>query len=89
RLADYLGVSRRRLKTGTAVQVQSITGYVVGAVPPFGHVQTLRTVVDTAVYDQSILYGGGGEINALLRLTPAELRRIVGAETADLAMRET
>jgi len=88
RLADYLGVSRRRLKTGTAVQVQSITGYVVGAVPPFAHARVLRTVVDTAVYNQPILYGGGGEINALLRLTPAELRRIVGTETADLAERE-
>lgn len=81
-LADYLGVSRRRLKTGTAKEVQAMTGYVVGAVPPFGHVQPLRTVVDTAVYEQSILYGGGGEINALLRIAPAELRRVVGGETA-------
>lgn len=85
RLADYLGVSRRRLKTGTADQVQAVTGYQVGSVPPFGHRVVLRTVVDTAVYTQPILYGGGGETNALLRLTPAELRRIVGGETADLA----
>ncbi len=83
-LADYLGVSRRRLKTGTAKQVQAITGYVVGAVPPFGHAEKLRTVVDTAVYDQSVIYGGGGETNALMRLEPAELRRVVGAETADI-----
>lgn len=87
RLADYLDVSRRRLKTGTADQVQAVTGYQVGFVPPFGHRVVLRTVVDTAVYTQPILYGGGGETNALLRLTPAELRRIVGGETADLAER--
>lgn len=85
RLADYLGVSRRRLKTAVADQVLAITGYPVGAVPPFGHLAPLRTVVDTAVYDQSIVYGGGGEIHALMRLTTAELRRVVGHEAAALS----
>ncbi len=85
KLADYLGVSRRRLKTADAEQVPAITGYVVGAVPPFGHRQPLRTVVATAVYDQTEVYGGGGEINALLHLTTTELRRIVGPETAPIS----
>lgn len=85
RLADYLGVSRRRLKTGNAEQVQSITGYAVGAVPPFGHRKKLRTIVAQLVYDQAIVYGGGGEINALMSVETAVLRQIVGTETADLA----
>ncbi len=85
RLADYLGVSRRRLKTAVAEQVLDITGYPVGAVPPFGHKRPLRTVVDTAVYDQTTIYGGGGEIHALMRLSTDELRRIVGSETALLS----
>lgn len=85
RLADYLDVSRRRLKTAVADQVLAITGYPVGAVPPFGHLAPLRTVVDTAVYDQSTVYGGGGEIHALMRLTTAELRRVVGHEAAALS----
>lgn len=86
-LADYLGVSRKRLKTATAGQVAAITGYVVGAVPPFGHRQPLRTVVDTAVYTQPLIFGGGGAVDALLRIAPAELRRIVGSESAALAER--
>ncbi len=53
RLADYLGISRRRLKTGNAEQVQAITGYVVGSVPPFGHKEKLRTIVEQSVYDQA------------------------------------
>lgn len=85
RLADYLGVSRRRLKTANAAKVQAITGYVVGSVPPFGHKEQIRTIVERAVYDQSVVYGGGGEIDALLRLETAVLRRVVGEETADLA----
>ena len=81
-LADYLGVSRRRLKTAQADVVLDITGYQVGAVPPFGHQTKLRTVVATAVYDQTIVYGGGGEVHALMKLTTDELKRVVGSETA-------
>lgn len=85
RLADYLGVSRRRLKTGNAEQVQAITGYVVGSVPPFGHKAKLRTIIEQSVYEQAVVYGGGGEIDALMRLETAVLRQIIGNETADLA----
>lgn len=85
RLADYLGVSRRRLKTGNAEQVQTITGYVVGAVPPFGHREKLRTIVEQSVYEQTVMYGGGGEIDALMRLETAVLRQIVGEETGDFS----
>lgn len=79
-LADYLGVSRRRLKTANAEKVLEITGYQVGAVPPFGHLQKLRTVVATAVYHQQTIYGGGGELDALMKLTTDELQRVVGTE---------
>ena len=82
RLADYLGVSRRRLKTANAEMVLVITGYPVGAVPPFGHKTKLRTVVATDVYQQQIIYGGGGEVHALMKLTTDELQRVVGGETA-------
>jgi prolyl-tRNA editing enzyme YbaK/EbsC (Cys-tRNA(Pro) deacylase) len=85
RLADYLGVSRRRLKTGNAEQVEAITGYVVGSVPPFGHKEKLRTIVEQSVYDQAVVYGGGGEIDALMRLETAVLRQIVGDETGDFS----
>jgi len=85
RLAEYLGISRRRLKTGKEEQVLEITGYAVGAVPPFGHRRQIRTIVDTAVYNQSTVYGGGGDTNALMRIEIEELRRAVGEETADLS----
>lgn len=86
-LADHLGVSRRRLKTANAEQVRAVTGYVVGSVPPFGHRKPLRTVVDTAVYDPPFVYGGGGDINALVRIDTAELRRVLGGEVAEISER--
>jgi len=88
KLADHLGVSRRRIKLATAEQVLDIAGFMVGTVPPFGHKRPfttpLRTVVETAVYDQTTVYGGGGEVHALVRVETIELKRVVGEETAVL-----
>ena len=85
-LADYLGVSRRRVKIASAAQVLAHTGYVAGSVPPFGYEQPIETVVETAVFQQSgVVYGGGGEVHALMALSVAELRRVVGSRVASLA----
>lgn len=85
-LADYLGVSRRRVKIANAEQVLMHTGYVAGSVPPFGYASPLRTIVETAVTNLPYphIYGGGGDVNALLQLTVAELQKVVGRETAEL-----
>ncbi len=85
RLADNLGVARRRMKIASAKEVLDHTGYMAGAVPPFGHKMPLPTVLESAVLTQNLVYGGGGEIHALMRLTIEELRRIVGDRVADLA----
>ena len=89
KLADYLGVSRRRVKLATAEQVLAIAGFMVGTVPPFGHKRPFNTIVETAVYDQTIIYGGGGDMHALLRVSTVELKRVVGEETAVLRKETT
>jgi prolyl-tRNA editing enzyme YbaK/EbsC (Cys-tRNA(Pro) deacylase) len=84
-LADFLGVSRRRVKIASAEQVLAHTGYVAGSVPPFGYSEPIETVVETAVTQQTgIVYGGGGEIHALMQLSVTELRRVVGGRVASL-----
>jgi len=84
-LADFLGVSRRRVKIASAEQVLTHTGYVAGSVPPFGYCEPIETVVETAVTQLSgLVYGGGGEIHALMQLTAAELRRVVGNRAVSL-----
>ncbi len=85
KLAAYLAVGRRKVKFASADKALSITGFVVGSMPPFGHRQTLRTLVDPAVLALDTIYGGGGAIDAMLRLTPRELLRVTGAETVPLS----
>jgi len=85
KLADYLAVGRGRVKFAAPEQALEITGYVVGSMPPFGHKQKLRTVIDAAVGRLETIFGGGGDINAMMRLTAAELMRVSAAEVARIS----
>lgn len=85
KLAEHQGVSRRQVRIARPKQVEKMTGYPVGTVPPFGHPRPLPTLIDEGVLAQSEVYGGGGAINALLRLDTAELQRVVQADVVSLA----
>lgn len=85
KLAAYLKVSRKRVKFAAPDQAFALTGYVVGSMPPFGHKQKLRTLIDPAVTRQEMIYGGGGEIDAMLRLTPDELLAATRGEITELS----
>jgi Cys-tRNA(Pro) deacylase len=78
-VARHYSVGRKRAKMTRAEQAFEITGYVVGAMPPFGHRTRLRTIVDPGVADHQEIFGGGGEIDAMLRLASEELLRVTGA----------
>lgn len=84
KLADHLGLSRRRTKLASAADVLAITGFAVGTVPPFGHKTALPTLIDQNVLTLTEIYAGGGDINALVHLTTAELLRVIPAEVVQL-----
>lgn len=85
KLAALLGVGRKKVKFASADEALDITGYVVGSMPPFGHRMPLRTFVDPSVMALDTVFGGGGDIDAMMRITPAELIRATGAQTAPVS----
>lgn len=83
RLAEVCGVERVRRARPRAVK--SLTGYEVGALPPLGHKRAIRTIIDREVLELDVVYGGGGAINRLLEISPKDIRRLTGAEVADIS----
>jgi len=81
-LAGHLRISPKRVKMANVDQVLQLTGYPAGALPPFGHKRSFRTVLARSLLSQQMIYAGGGSDRALMRLTVKELQRVVGAESA-------
>ena len=83
-IASYYGLSKKRVHLASAEQVAEFTGYAVGGLPPFGHLQLFPTLIDRRVLVQTTVYAGGGSETALLRLEPNQLTSVVPAVVLDL-----
>lgn len=83
-IATHFGVGRKRVKLADAAQVLDVTGYAIGAVPPFGQRQHLTTLMDPRVFEHEEVYAGGGAIDTLVRVSPIEIQRVTGAVKIDL-----
>lgn len=83
-IADLYQVGKKRVKLASPEMVLEISGYEVGAMPPFGHLQPLVTLIDPRVLDLPEAYAGGGAENALLRLDPQEILRATSGTVRDL-----
>jgi Cys-tRNA(Pro) deacylase len=85
-LAAYLEIPRRRLHMADPDTVLKLTGYPVGGVPPLGHRQKFRTILDPGVLEHEWVYGGGGTDSVLLRLQSAVLADHLNAEIVSLQL---
>jgi prolyl-tRNA editing enzyme YbaK/EbsC (Cys-tRNA(Pro) deacylase) len=68
------------MRLAKAKEVKEITGYDIGAVPPVGHKQKIRTIVDKKVSelnDSEIIYCGGGSHYHLLKISKSTLFKIL------------
>jgi len=83
-IADLYAVGKKKVKLATPEMVLEISGYEVGAMPPFGHRQLLTTLIDRRVLDFTDAYAGGGAENALAHLNPQDILRVTGAKVLDL-----
>lgn len=83
KLAGFFGVGRKRIRLASTGEVLARTGYPAGGVPPFGFDQPIVTLIDRGVFEQVVVYAGGGDERTLLRTTPAELVRVTSARMID------
>lgn len=80
--AAALGVPKASM--ADPAQVQRVTGYVVGAVSPFGQRKPLPTVVDCSALGWQQMFCSAGRRGWDVAVAPQDLIRLTGAVTADL-----
>ena len=75
-LRQCLGVTRMSMATPEEVLEQ--TGYLHGAVSPFGLSKPIRMLVDQGVFDEDEISLGSGVRNTTVIMKTADLRRALG-----------
>jgi prolyl-tRNA editing enzyme YbaK/EbsC (Cys-tRNA(Pro) deacylase) len=87
-IASMFSVGRKRVKLASAETVLEISGYEVGAMPPFGHLRKLPTLLDRGVLEHPEVYAGGGAENVLVRMEPEEILRATQAQVIELVEKD-
>ena len=60
--------------------VRQKTGFAIGGVPPVGHIQEIRILIDEDLLQYPEIYAAAGTPRALFKLTPAELQKITNGQ---------
>jgi len=79
-------VGAKHMSLAKADDVLRVTGYPVGAVPPFPLKTDVPAYIDPKVLEVEVVYCGGGDVDALLEVPTEELARITRAMPVDLAL---
>ena len=67
-----------------AETVKRVTGFSIGGVPPVGHRERLRTLVDEDLLNFTVVYAAAGTPNAVFAVSPTDLVGITEAEVANI-----
>ncbi|HEV2012207.1 MAG TPA: YbaK/EbsC family protein [Candidatus Limnocylindria bacterium] len=72
------------IRRATADEAKSATGFAIGGVPPFGHANALRVIVDDGLFAFATVWAAAGLPDAVFPIAPAELVRLSQAIEADV-----
>ena len=65
--------------------VREVTGYAIGGIPPVGHPDPVRTLMDEDLLRFETVWAAAGHPHAVFPIAPAALARAAGARVLRLA----
>jgi Cys-tRNA(Pro) deacylase len=83
RLAAVIG--KQDVRRATAREADELTGYTIGGIPPFGHVQRARVIMDRDLGSYETVWAAAGLPTAVFPVSPATLRILADANVAPIA----
>ncbi len=83
KMRKFIGADSVRL--ASADEVREIAGYEIGAVPPVGHKNRVRTLMDQEIRMLEFVTGGGGATDRLLTIKTKDIIRVVNPEICQIS----
>lgn len=74
-----------RVRIASREEVMSMTGYVVGGVPPFNHRTGVRVIADSSILRYDEVVTSGGSPDTLIKLRTSDLLMLSGASVHDIS----
>jgi prolyl-tRNA editing enzyme YbaK/EbsC (Cys-tRNA(Pro) deacylase) len=85
-LRRIFGVSKRQVAIADRETVLRVTGYEVGGVPPLGHPQPLRTLIDRSLGRFTTVYAAAGTSHAIFPIPYETLITVTAGTVEDLVL---
>jgi len=82
RLAAVTG--EPEIRRATADEARALTGFVIGGIPPFGHIRPIRVVMDPDLGRFPVVWAAAGTATAVFPAPPATLRMLANAHVAPI-----
>ena len=82
--AAHFGVAK--LGKANAEQARAATGFAIGGIPPCGHTQKLRCIIDHDLLQWDTVWAAAGAPDSVFELTPDQLLGATGAAPADVRL---
>lgn len=81
RIAQLIG---ERIEKADAAYVREKTGFSIGGVPPVGHPEPVRTIVDEDLLDLGEIWAAAGTPNSVVKLSAARPLEMTGGTSASI-----
>ncbi len=81
-------IERPDVRRATASEARALTGFSIGGIPPFGHVQPVRVVMDPDLERFPVVWAAAGTSRDNFPVAPATLAMLSGALVASIAEQE-
>lgn len=73
------------VRRATAREANDLTGFVIGGIPPVGHLRPMRVVMDPDLGRYPVVWAAAGTATAVFPVPPATLRTLANAIVAPIA----
>jgi prolyl-tRNA editing enzyme YbaK/EbsC (Cys-tRNA(Pro) deacylase) len=83
RLAAVVG--EPGIRRASAREARDLTGFVIGGIPPLGHLHPAKVVMDPALGLHRVVWAAAGLPSAVFPVPPATLRALANAMVAPIA----